>query len=276
MRWICLFAVGIVACESPTAPLPVGAEPFEAPAVYARWWEITKECSGLSGDLSSIRWYVVPGVMDIAYKDGSRVAGWYDSRSHRIVVAGEQQLFGDVIRHEMLHALLRVRGHPRGMFIQRCGGVVVCVDKCISDGGPAPPPDPHAIRAAPTALRIEVSVDPAAPGSSQDDGHFRMVITARNPTASALDVQLPPSGDAGPPGSFGYRIRNGSGSFQYDMRADVPEVTRFAPGEVKRFIFDMRNRPGPYRYDLAPGTWTFAGRFGDAWATNPPTVVVAQ
>ena len=42
------------------------------------------------------------------------------------------------------------------------------------------------------------------------------------------------------------------------VRADAQEVTRFAAGETKRFIFDLWVRRRPTRYDIGPGTWTSA------------------
>lgn len=35
------------ACEIATAPLPHGAERFDPPAVYAQWWSLTEQCSGI-------------------------------------------------------------------------------------------------------------------------------------------------------------------------------------------------------------------------------------
>ena len=104
-----------------------------------------------------------------------------------------------------------------------------------------------------------------------------MIIKVRNASSNARIIELAASGDAGPSVSFSYRIvgvaRGGMQS--YDMRAEVPEVMRFAPGEGKRFIFDFRNRRGPYRFDLEPGTYRFDGAYGGVWARNPPTVTVA-
>ena len=102
-----------------------------------------------------------------------------------------------------------------------------------------------------------------------------MVITARNPTSTPMIVELTPAGDAGPPVSFSYNlVGNGRGS-GYDMRAEVPEVTWFAPAEEKRFIFDFHIGAGPSRYEQQPGTYQFRGAYGGVWAANPPTVVVS-
>ena len=64
-------------------------------------------------------------------------------------------------------------------------------------------------------------------------------------------------------------------SSSYDMRAEVPEVTRFAPLETKRFIFDFHIGQGETRYYEPPGTFQFKGAYGGVWAPNAATVVVS-
>jgi hypothetical protein len=59
------------------------------------------------------------------------------------------------------------------------------------------------------------------------------------------------------------------------MRAEVPEVTRFAAFETKRFIFDFHIGAGDFRYDQRPGTFQFKGAYGGVWAVNSPTVTVS-
>ena len=124
-------------------------------------------------------------------------------------------------------------------------------------------------------MRSAQRAEASAKRASVDVGHFRMVIAARNPTPNPLIVQLPPSGDAGPPASFSYEIR-GEGSWRkYDMRADVPEVTRFAAFETKRFIFDFHIGTEGNRYTLPPGTYQFRGGYGEVWAANSPTAALS-
>lgn len=260
------------ACDWPTAPLPPGAERFDPPAVYQQWWELTQECSGLSDSMDDINWYHVPGARTIPHERGP-VTGWWSSSGNKIVLAGDARLWGDIVRHEMLHALLQRGGHPRSSFIAKCSGVVYCDQSCLTDEGP-PSPDPTAEHVAPSQLVISVEVAPSTPSSAVMDGHFMMVIRARNPLTRSVIVDLPPAGDDGPPGSFGYRTVHATGYEQYDMRAHAIEVTRFRPGEEKRFIFDFRNSDGETRYDKPPLTYRFDGRYGGVWAPNPPTVTV--
>src|SRR5687768_764740 len=115
-----------LSCDSPTAPLPAGAVAFTPTSVYSWWWQQTESCSGRTGALSTVQWFVVPGVSSIATPNGNIVSGYWDPDGRRIVLAGESQYFGDLVRHEMLHALLGKGSHPRAEFIQKCSGVVVC------------------------------------------------------------------------------------------------------------------------------------------------------
>ena len=276
MRRLLPLASFLSGCISPTAPpLPPGAELFAPPSVYKEWWNLTEECSGLSGDFARIAWYRVPAADAIPLGDGTMVQGFWEPAAGRIVLAGASQGYGDLVRHEMLHALLNSVGHPRDAFIGRCGETVTCAARCIREGGPAPQPDPAARAIAPTALQIGVELIPSQPSYTVNDGNFRMVVTARNGSAGPVIVQLPPSGDAGASLSFSYEIVGNGARKEYNVRADVPEVTRFAAYEMKRYIFDFHIGSGGTRYDLPPGTFQFKGAYGEVWAPNPPTVSVA-
>jgi hypothetical protein len=254
--------------------LPPGTERFTPPAVYRQWWDLTEACSGLAGDFSRVAWYRVRDTSRIPFGDGTLVNGYWHPSGNRVVLADSAELDGDLVRHEMLHALLQDGRHPRDAFIGRCAGTVVCSGRCISEAGPAPAPDPTARPLAPGALQISVELTSSAPTASVDDGHFRMVVTARNGAPNPVIVQLPPSGDAGPPASFSYEVVSGGSAFFYDMRADVPEVTRFAAFEAKRFIFDFHIGAADDRYTLAPGRYEFRGAYGSVWAPNPPSATL--
>ena len=277
MRRLILALPLLAACETSVGPrLPTKAEPFTPPAVYREWWALTEACSGLQGDFTRIGWFHVPGAESIPLPDGTLVNGRWDRVSNRIVLAGQSERFGDLVRHEMLHALLQAGGHPRDAFIGRCGGTVVCEALCIKDAGPPQSPDPAATMVGPSALQIAVELVPAQPSVSVNDGWFRMVVTARNPMAGPVLVQLP-SSNAGPGPSFSYDIteKQYSSGYRYDMVADVPEVSRFAPLETKQFIFDLQIGAGQTRYDNPPGRYWFNGAYGGVWAPTPPTVTLS-
>jgi hypothetical protein len=273
---LCVLAMAaLMSCDAPTAPLPSGAQRFTPPDVFRRWWALTEQCSGLTGDFNAVAWYVVPGVNSFSGQDGEPVQGIWELRHNRIVLAGNGQLVGELVRHEMLHALVRGGGHLRSQFVGRCGGVVVCTDECLVDAGPPPPPDPAAVQVDPSALEVSVMLEPEGDDSDRIGGHFIMWVTARNPTDDALVVTLPPSGDAGPSVTFEYRLDSDWITSTFNVRVQAPEVTRFAPRETKRFAFDfMVGTPASSRYDIAPGTYRFAGAYGDHWANPAPTATV--
>ena len=259
--------LALAACEAPTAPqLPIGAVRFTPPSVYREWWRLTEQCSGRQGDYDAISWYVVPDANTLPGTNGLNGI-WYGD--NRIVLAGafDGIAAGDLVRHEMLHALVRDGDHPRDMFVRRCGGVVVCIKQCLSDGGPAPPPDPAARAGSARALDLTVEVVPDAPGSGTWDGYLMMIIHAHNPASYPVVSQT---------GGFGYHLRTQGSDVFYGLPVGAPEETRFAAGETKSFIFDFHIVSGSMsRYDIVPGTWTFNGEYGDASAPSPPTVTVS-
>lgn len=120
----CLAVVAaLAACEAlaPPSPLPEGAVSMSPPAGFTEWWSQTESCSGLSGHLRGIEWYVVPGAASFETGDGPKVGLWSRSTAGtRIILAGQYAGSELVVRHEMLHELLRVEGHPPEYFVDRC------------------------------------------------------------------------------------------------------------------------------------------------------------
>ena len=264
----------VAACERPVAPVLVdGARRFEPPPVYQLWWRMTLDCSGRPVPRSAVRWYFVPGAQ-LVQVNGQQYAGYWSSAGNSIVLAEEVVLNGVLVRHEMLHALVGVGDHPRAEFLGRCGGVVECDERCIADAGPLAPVDPAVARVAPDALEIHVAVDPAAPSRAKYGGHFALTVTARNPQSVPVVVTLPLSTDAGPPITFEYRIEHLGGYFESNDRAWDDGVTRFAPGETKRRVFDF-HMVGAEQSTLGggvrPGTYDLRGAFGRQWA--PATTI---
>ena len=224
---------------------------------------MTEACSGITASFSAIEWYVVPSVQLFPH-DGQDVAGYYDSRRHRIVLAQPGQLYGPLVRHEMLHAIDGAPGHPRSLFLGRCGGVVVCPETCIADAGAAPVPGSTLRRVPPESLQITVRVDPAQPTASIDQGYFETIVTALNDRPDSVVVVLPPPSDAGPPVAFRFDWEYKLGGQSYDDRAFDAEVTLFAPGEVKQRVFDLSvGGTG----GIPVGSDSVRGAYGTQWGT---------
>ncbi len=123
MRTFLLFCLSLCACTI-TEPLPSGAVEFTPPASYEGYWVQVEECSGISGNFSDVSWFYVPGVA--AFTAGSiyNVRGYWQPYHHSITLAGLWTKEPDLVRHEMLHALLKVKGHPAEYFSQKCGLIV--------------------------------------------------------------------------------------------------------------------------------------------------------
>jgi hypothetical protein len=267
---------GIVACADVfDPPLPAGTRGFAPPPIYSVWWEMTEACSGLRGSLAAVDWYIVPGIAYLM-NEGRPIGGYWSRGSNRIVLAEGAWQDGGLVRHEMLHALLRGGSHPRTAYLERCGGVVVCVEKCLEDAGPGPRPTANAVRVPAESLAIDLSLDPAVPASEKYGGHFMLTVTAHNRFKDSIWVTLPPSYDNGPSASFSYELTGNSRQFWSNDRAWDSEVTVFAPGETKREVFDfivqpekdvaaMAARSSASNRRMVPGTYLLRGAFGGRW-----------
>jgi len=281
-----LALVGGLACGHLTDPLlQADAELFVPPPVYTRWWAMVEACSGLIRPLANVQWYAARGVLLNPDGGGEQVGGYYSLASNRIVLAGNETIDGSVVRHEMLHSLLRVRGHPRVEFLQRCGGVVTCGPDCVSDAGPVTPPDPGTPTVTPADLEVTAVVSPAAPNSLMDGGFFTFTIMVRNPFPHPVIALLPRRFGGGTARSYPYDIRGASGGISSaDLAFDLG-VTYFSAGETKRDVIDLAVAPngfpafhalpgqGSKGIALSPGTYTFRGGYGDHLAEITGVVV---
>jgi len=120
---LCLpaFASACNALAPSEIELPSGAVQIAAPAVYREWLAKTESCSGRTVDFSTLEFYVVPGVETFPTHAGAKVGEWMTAgKASRIVIAGNYQGHEMVVRHELLHALLRAEGHPSEYFVNRC------------------------------------------------------------------------------------------------------------------------------------------------------------
>lgn len=234
---VVLSLVGAAGCDLFTGPdLPSGAVRFEPPARYRVWWDMVQECSGRTGDLRRVRWYQVPGAPTLVGPDQGIVNGQWYRDGNRIVLAGTAVLQGEVVRHEMLHALVREPGHAREQFQARCGGIVDCGSACQDDGGGPPVVPTDAPRIPASALRFRMDV--AGGGDfARDSGAVAVVITATNPNDHPVTAAL----------------RNGSvrmgvwGASAYVLNGrNQGSSLAFPAGWSRRWVFDLELWPGTY------------------------------
>jgi hypothetical protein len=286
-RAVIFALIACVSCDHLVdPPLPPDTARFVPPAVYARWWAMVESCSGFNRSLADVEWYSAPGRLTNPNNGEEAVEGYYSRASNRIVLRMNDTIAGGTVRHEMLHALLRVGSHPRSAFLQSCGGVVDCGEDCMRDAGPVTTPDAAMPRVAPSKLEVSSAVSPASPGSSIDGGLFTFTVTVRNPFAYPVVAVLPPRRLGGPAISYPYDIRaiDGGGSGGGDLALDSA-ITYFAAGETKRDVFDFTVAPigfvpngfsswpgfpgmGIDGIAFNPGTYRFRGGYGDHMASD--------
>lgn len=89
---------------------------FDAP-MFTPMWAQLEQCSKLSGNLRAIGFYSVPRLTLSTENINIRILAEYFPRSNRIFVIESEKADSIIIRHEMMHALLRdVEGHPPEYF----------------------------------------------------------------------------------------------------------------------------------------------------------------
>ncbi|GAC1655218.1 MAG: hypothetical protein NVS4B3_19760 [Gemmatimonadaceae bacterium] len=120
----------LVGCGDATGPKLPRAIGFEAPAIYRLWWQDVETCSGARGSLDEVRFYRVvaqPGEDSSSFRDPAHdryLFGEWVPGSNAIYLAPEKVTNRQIVRHEMLHALIRVLDHPPEYFVTRCGAEV--------------------------------------------------------------------------------------------------------------------------------------------------------
>jgi hypothetical protein len=217
---------------------------------------MTEACSGLTGSLGAVSWYYVPDAFDVSVND-DMVSGYYTAGDNKIVLAGQFLLDGATVRHEMLHALRRRPGHSRSDFLQNCAGFVHCSSKCIADAGPPPALNPMITRVSAAALQLDVRVVPDHPTTAEDGGVFTVIVTAKNPRADSVLIDGAPFTTQ----SFFYELHATIGQFGTAIPIVDAGVTRFAPGETKQQLFDLRIGKSFLGFTILPGSYSVIGGY---------------
>jgi hypothetical protein len=266
--------------------LPGDAERFVPPPVYERWWAMVEECSGRQGSLEAVAWYAAPHQLQNPSNPAESVEGYWSAGSNRIVLNSNDTIDGAIVRHEMLHALIRTPGHPRAAFLQGCAGVVSCQPGCVRDAGPPPTPDATTRRVSPAEVEVSSAVLVVSPSSSAQPSFATFTISAHNPFPYPIVVVLPDAG-GGIPTTFSYgiiRLVSGGGLGAGDLALDIG-ATYFAPGETKRDVFDLVIVPienpsiagipgiGSVGISLPGGTYSFSGDYGRHTAPDITTIL---
>jgi hypothetical protein len=235
---------------------------------------MVESCSGITGSLSKLTWYDVPGVTEFQF-NGQIVSGYWTRGSNSIVLADSSQLDGSVVRHEMLHSLIKASGHPRSEFLEKCAGLVSCTPQCVTDGGPAPASNLVLPSLPADSLVVTVELAPKTPTINVDGGVFSVVVLAHNPKPYAVTIPQTGAALAGfesfsfqvrPEFSVGQRIAGG-------LSLSDPSVSTFAAGETKRQYFDFRIGTILRNRTVSPGVYRVTGSYGSRSAILTPVTV---
>ncbi len=99
-----------------------GAEPFDPPAPYDVLWTEVEGCSGLTGTMARVDWYIVPGTTTFDCEYGACRGLWIAPHKIYLSDVAAHDFFGDdffTVRHEILHDLVGHAGHPP--VFEQCG-----------------------------------------------------------------------------------------------------------------------------------------------------------
>jgi hypothetical protein len=121
---VSLLAALLIGCHHPLQPWEEidlsKAVKVEPSAQYIAWWNDLEACSGLSGDVHAVAFYVVPNDSTIQVGSESYWGYWIE-KGDRIVLAGTRANSEKLVKHEEMHALLRSALHPPAYFNGPCG-----------------------------------------------------------------------------------------------------------------------------------------------------------
>lgn len=214
------------------SPLPQTAVPMTPLPQYKLWWSVTTQCAKIVRRFEDIHWYVVPGVRSFSTEVGT-ANGAYQQVNNRIILAEGVLNAGAVVRHEMLHALLRQPAHPVDYFQRRCSGVVTCNGTCANAVDPSPPPG-AATAVTPADLVLDLALLPTTGELQQSGGWYVAMVSVRNPQSTPVRVTLPVLG-SGETAIFGYADQCFRVTHTWPHYAMV-----LAPGETRFGAFDGR------------------------------------
>lgn len=217
----------------------------------------------------AVRWYRTPG--SAVLLDGVPVGGYWGSRGNRIVLPEDVLDNGAAVRHEMLHALLQVRGHPREQFLERCASVVDCVSSCVRDAGPwqLPPTDYEVL--PPDSLEVNAATELLPP---EGDGQrwVELRVSVRNPRDGPVVVAAP--GASATPGTFAFDVRGPEGGVSQVDVADDSSRLYFHSNETKTRLFEFRVDPATGAHHILTGRNLVRGGYARRWTPYDTVIVV--
>lgn len=249
LRHVLAVCLATTACDGLFEPdFPSAAVAVQPPAQYRVWWEVVESCSGQTAPFDAVTWYRIP--VGHLYVQGESAAGAWFVSENRIVIRDGGQYSGRLVRHEMLHAILRTGSHPGEQFLENCADEVLCGRDCLPNAA-LPGATPLAVE----HLDVDVQLYPRVPSLSVHDGKAVVIVRVRNPAAANVFVPMERFAQASC--AVGFVVTSTEDSSRSDLDCKSldynPQDARvyFRPGQTRRLLFeiDLRvpDRGGPFR-----------------------------
>jgi len=243
LRHVLVLFLAATACEGLFEPeFPPMALTLEPPPEYRVWWEVVESCSGRKASFDAVSWFRVPaGHLEV--RGESALGAWFVS-GNRIALADGFRNQAYLVRHEMLHSILRDGSHPKEYFQGACADEVICGRECKTSSAL-----PGAIELSLDALEVDASLFPLEPSLGRDGGQATVVVTVRNPNEA--NAYVPAQSFSAARCAVGFLMES------------VPELARaeldcryldymddgriyFRPGESRRLVFEVDLRTPTY------------------------------
>src|SRR3954467_5989589 len=126
-RLLCgvVLMLGTSACAAPRAagaPLAPLGRSWAVPTLglYQEWWDKTGACSGQAGKMTDVSFYAVDAPSGAIELAGEMAHAWWVREGNRIYLPANALGEEGLVRHEMLHALLKRGSHPAEVFVKAC------------------------------------------------------------------------------------------------------------------------------------------------------------
>ena len=249
---VCLAATGCRLFGE--SDFPAAAVQFAPPAYYQTWWQVVEECAGKRTPFDAISWFSV-GAGQLVVRGGNAAGAWFVDGNRIVMVHGWQSL-GNVVRHEMLHAIIRDGGHTKEYFHRKCADVVACGRDCVTQERL-----PGAQEVSIDVLEVDASLYPDAPSLIGQDGKATVVVRVRNPANGNVVVPVEKFTEA--ECAIGFQISMTSESLPSNLACGyLPNVANdarvyFGPGETVSLLFETNLRaPLAFRRPIEPGQVT--------------------
>lgn len=138
-RFLVIFMVlapwGCASLLGPVDPEIPGARLIQPDSIMTYQYHRAERCTGMYGNISKVTWYLVPGRSFKSPENGADDIGWANREMHKIYIAEDWKNFGWVWRHEAIHEITGMTGHPEVPFGYPCHALFGYL---LQDGGDSP------------------------------------------------------------------------------------------------------------------------------------------